>query len=136
MHTDCPSLDPDDESPIYETLATPTTGQIVLRPCRNLEDQVRVPARSPSRMWRIPEMLLMVLGCLSRRDQASMASVCQHFWKIATPLVWASLSNVGRPTYLLHLLPSGLKKSLEIETDCLEERLPVSQPIKHLSGLS
>lgn len=66
----------------------------------------------PSRMWRILELVLMILAFLVRRDQAAMAAVSWRFWQIATPLVWASISVFDRDTHLLHVIPPTLKTYL------------------------
>lgn len=65
-----------------------------------------------SRMWDIPELLLMIFELLSRRDLVSIGGVCRHFWAIATPFVWKSLTGTKHPTHLFSTFPRGLRETL------------------------
>lgn len=65
-----------------------------------------------SRMWDIPELLLMIFELLSRRDLVSIGGVCRHFWAIATPFVWKSLTGSKHPTHLFNTFPRGLRETL------------------------
>lgn len=85
----------------------------------------RTTVEVPSRVWSIPELVVMILELLSRSDQASMASLSQRLWEIAITFVWASLSSTRRQTHLLNIVPVGLKNLLEAGYDGLED-LPVS----------
>lgn len=65
-----------------------------------------------SKMWDIPELVLLILDFLSRQDLVFVARVCRRLWEIATPLIWDSLTGTQHPTHLFNTFPQGLRESL------------------------
>lgn len=42
----------------------------------------------------VPELLLIILSNMSRRDRVSMAQVCRYFWTVAVGLIWDEVPDV------------------------------------------
>lgn len=60
----------------------------------------------------IPELLLMILSNMSRRDRVNMAQVCHHFWKVAVGLIWDEVPDIRLHTPrhpICRIIPEELK---------------------------
>lgn len=72
-----------------------------------------------SRFWNIPELVLLVVNQLDRRDQASFAMACLSFRDLAIPLVWRTLVGRRHPVQVARVLPNRLKEMLVYGLDHL-----------------
>lgn len=65
-----------------------------------------------SEVWDIPELLLLILERLKRKDCVAMTLVCRKFWRTTIPIIWRSISGSRQATHLWNLLPPALKSQL------------------------
>lgn len=46
----------------------------------------------------IPELLLIIISHMPRRDRVAMTQVCRYFWKVAISLIWDEVPDVRQHT--------------------------------------